>query len=129
MLLLLLLDKMLGSLVVDKAVDKMVSDNLQGRLVEDKEMDMVVVVVAFAGLICWEKNNFLVFLDIHLGKMGVDKVEGTLKEQLPWSLDTQLGKQEVDMVEDTLEEVGPSSLEELAYSLLDKMVAYKAVDT
>jgi len=51
-LLLLLLDKMLDSLVVDKVVGMMVSDNLRDRLVEDKEMGIVVVVVvAFAGLI------------------------------------------------------------------------------
>ena len=98
-------------------------------MLDKVEGTSVVEVVAFVPITLQVKSSFLVFLDIHLGKMGVDKVEGTLKEQLPWSLDTQLGKQEVDMVEDTLEEVGPSSLEELAYNLLDKMVACKAVDT
>ena len=96
--------------MVDKAVDKMVSNNLQDRLVEDMELGIVVqVVVAFAGLIYSEKSNFLVFLDNQLGKQVVDRVEDTSSEQQPLSSDILLDMQEVDMAVDTLEGVMPSS--------------------
>jgi len=109
-LLLPLLDRMQDSLVVDKVVDKMVSNNLQDRLVEDMELGIVVkVMVAFAGLIYWEKSNSLVFLDNQLGKQVVDRVEDTWSGQQPLSLDILLDMQEVDMAVDTLEGVVPSS--------------------
>ena len=96
--------------MVDKAVDKMVSNNLQDRLVEDMELGIVgEVVVAFAVLIYSEKSNSLVFLDNQLGKQVVDRVEDTSLGQQPLSLDILLDMQEVDMAVGTLEGVVPSS--------------------
>jgi len=51
----------------------------------------------------------------------------TLMVRKPWSVGIPLDKKVLDKVEDTSEE--QPSLERLAYSQLNKMEAYRAVDT
>ena len=76
------------------------------------------------------RNNILVSPYIHLDKRVVDKAVGTLMVLMPSSLDILQGILEAGMAVDTLmgEASLVASLEEIACSHLDMMVAYKALD-
>ena len=66
-------------------------------------------------------------MHIRRGKMEACMVLDTSKELKPWSVDIPLDRRVLGMVEDT--SVGQPSMGQLACNLLDKMEAYRVVDT